>query len=66
MEKKVMNALMMDAKNAERFFERTGKDVLGAYKTMDEDIDKVNENGMLNIFLYIPESESDIYTVSLS
>ena len=63
MEKKVIDRLKLDIENAERFFERTGEGAKEAYKCMEPNIDKVNSYGIQNIFLYIPESDNDIYTM---
>lgn len=61
---KVVNTKMCDIKNAERFFERTGKEAQQTYKYfIDENIDKMNSNGVQNVFLYIPFSDNDMYTM---
>ena len=66
MEKKVLNKLRVDIENAEKFFDRTGNDINEAYKWENPDIDKVNENGVKNIILYIPGAENDVYVLSLN
>ena len=63
--KKVLQ--IIDIKNAERFFERTGTGAQEAYKCIDENIDKINTSTCTqNVFLYIPNSENDIYTFYLN
>lgn len=65
--KKIEIEEIRDIKNAERFFDRTGEGAKEAYKCIDNDIDKINrESGMQNMFLYIPESDNDIYPIFLN
>jgi|GEM_PF-4606005 len=63
MEKQVISKLKVDIKNAEKFFNRTGEAIKEAYQCVDSNIDKVNENGAQNIFLYIPEADDDMYVI---
>ncbi len=66
MEQKVIDLLKLDIENAQKFFDRTGNGIKEAYKCVDDNIDKVNSSGIQNIFLYIPESNDDMYTLCLS
>lgn len=56
----------VDVENAEKFFNRSGKDVKDIYTDIDPDIEKVNENGVQNIFLYIPGRLCDFHEVFLN
>ncbi|HEY4755757.1 MAG TPA: hypothetical protein VIH28_06870 [Ignavibacteriaceae bacterium] len=65
--KKIEIELVRDIKNAERFFDRTGEGTKEAYKCIDNDIDEINKDtGMQNVFLYIPESDNDLYPIFLN
>jgi flagellar capping protein FliD len=67
MEKKVLNSkINNDIKSAEKFFNRTGEDIKDIYILENPDIEKINENGIKNIFLYIPEANDDIYAIFLN
>ena len=59
---------LLDIKNAERFFERTGEELRECYEYYcEEKIGQVDTiSGTQEIFLYIPESENDIYTLYLN
>lgn len=59
---------MVDVKNAEKFFERTGNDIRECYEYyVDEEIGKPNiSTGAQEIFLYIPEADNDMYTIYLN
>lgn len=66
MGKDVLNKIRTDIENAERFFDRTGEDISEAYKFENPDIDKVNKNGVQNVFLYIPDAYNDVYAMFLN
>lgn len=66
MEQKVIDALKLDIENATKFFNRTGEGIHEAYKCVDENIDKISESGIQNIFLFIPESDNDMYSLHLN
>ena len=71
MEKQTIDTLKLDIEIAETFFEKTGQAMLDTYKCIDEDIDKVNEYGAQNIFLFIPapvsdEPQNDMYTMFMN
>jgi hypothetical protein len=70
MEKKVANKLKVDIENAEKFFDRTGESLEDAFKCIDEDeykrLDKAKEDGIKNVFLYIPNAYNDIYALFLN
>ena len=58
--------LKIDIENAEKFFIRKGKEVIEAYKVLDENIDKVNNFGVKKCFIYIPESHKDMFDLFLN
>jgi hypothetical protein len=66
MNTKLINKLKLDIENAEKFFNRTGEDIKEAYICENPEVEKVDESGLKNIFLYIPESYNDIYVLSLN
>lgn len=67
MEKKVLNInIKKDVDNAEKFFNRTGEDIKNIYEIENPEIDKVNENGVKNIFLFIPGADNDVYATFLN
>jgi hypothetical protein len=66
MDKDVINKLKIDIENAEKFFDRTGEDIKDAYLCENEDIEKTNEYGIKNVFIYIPEANNDVYALSLN
>ena len=59
---------MVDAKNAERFFDRTGEELRECYEYyVDEKIGIPDViTSAQEIFLYIPESDNDMYTIYLN
>ena len=59
---------MIDIKNSERFFERTGEELRECYEYYcEEKIGQVDIiSGTQEIFLYIPDAENDIYTLYLN
>jgi hypothetical protein len=64
---KETSCLKKDIDNATKFFDRTGEGIKEAYKCVDKDIDSVNpDTGTQNIFLYIPNSDDDIYKLYLN
>ncbi len=64
---KTINALKKDIDNAVKFFDRTGEGIKEAYKCIDSGIDELNpDSGTQNIFLYIPNSDDDLYTLYLN
>lgn len=67
MEKKVLNInIVKDINSAEKFFERTGEDIKDIYEMENPEIGKVNENGIQNIFLFIPGADNDVYATFLN
>lgn len=67
MNKKEIQVSQIDIENATKFFDRTGNSVKDAYKSLDENIDKIdNINGIQPVFLYIPGNSEDIYNVFLN
>lgn len=67
MEKKVLNSsIRKDVNSAEKFFSRTGEDIKDIYEMENPEINKINENGVQNVFLYIPESDNDVYAMFLN
>lgn len=59
---------LLDIKNAERFFERTGEELRECYEYYcEEKIGQIDiVSGTKEIFLYIPDAENDIYTLYLN
>lgn len=67
MEKKVLNInIKKDVDNAEKFFNRTGEDIKDIYEIENPEINKINENGVQNIFLFIPGADNDVYEMFLN
>jgi hypothetical protein len=67
MKQDLISALRLDIENAEKFFNRTGEGIKEAYKCIDKNIDTVDPvSGTQNVFLYIPESDDDMYVLHLN
>ena len=59
--------MILDIKNAEKFFNMTGEDIKEAYKCVYENAEDINSvSGTKNIFLYIPGAQDDMYVSYLN